>query len=202
MALELTDPPARLPLRHQQTPPHQGRQRLPRRPTDPDRIREMWEQAGPAAKLVGVPTGRASGFDVLDVDPRHNGDAWEIENSDRLGETRMHSTPSGGRHYLFHHADGVRNIQDGKTIAPGIDVRGQGGYVCFPPSGGYSVIHDVDIAPWPDWLLPLVRKIAKPTPSPDPGQLCDPGQNHREPAVRLDRPRGPTGARCADGRPA
>ena len=139
--------------------------------TDPNRIREMWEQAGPAAKLIGVPTGRASGFDVLDVDPRHNGDAWETENSDRLGETRMHGTPSGGRHWLFAHAEGVRNIQDGKTIAPGIDVRGQGGYVCFPPSGGYSVIHDAGLAPWPDWLLPLVLKVAKPAFVPAPAAM-------------------------------
>ena len=143
--------------------------------TDPNRIREMWEQAGPAAKLVGVPTGRASGFDVLDVDPRHNGEAWEIENSDRLGESQMHGPPSGGRHYLYRHADGVRNIQDGKTIAPGIDVCGQGGYVCFPPSGGYSVIHDAKLADWPDWLLPLVRKAARPPPPPpDPASYATP----------------------------
>ena len=67
--------------------------------TDPDWIRELWDLAGAAGQLVGVPTGSASGFDVLDIDPRHGGDAWEIENSDRLGETRMHSTPSGGRHW-------------------------------------------------------------------------------------------------------
>ena len=145
--------------------------------TDPDRIREMWEQAGPAAQLIATPTGPASGFDVLDVDPRHGGDTWEIENSDRLSETRMHSTPSGGRHYLFAHADGVRNIQDGKTIAPGIDVRGAGGYICHPPSSGYTVIHDVDIAPWPDWLLPLVRKNARPPPPPpDPASYATPAK--------------------------
>ena len=145
--------------------------------TVPDRIRDMWELAGAAAQLIGIPTGPASGFDVLDVDPRHNGDAWEIENNDRLGETRMHSTPSGGRHYLFHHADGVRNIQDGKTIAPGIDVRGAGGYVCFPPSPGYNVIHEADIAEWPNWLLPLVRKIARPPPpQPDPNSYATPAK--------------------------
>jgi hypothetical protein len=145
--------------------------------TVPDRIRDMWEQAGAAAQLIGIPTGPVSGFDVLDVDPRHNGDTWEIENNDRLGETRMHSTPSGGRHYLFHHADGVRNIQDGKTIAPGIDVRGAGGYVCFPPSPGYSVIHEADIAEWPNWLLPLVRKSAKPPPPPpDPNSYATPAK--------------------------
>jgi hypothetical protein len=108
--------------------------------TDPNRIRELWDLAGPAVQLIGVPTGAPSGFDVLDIDPRHGGDRWKIEHSDRLGETRIHGTPGlpkaptdpvmPGEHWLFRHVDGVRNIQDGKTIAPGIDVRGQGGYVC------------------------------------------------------------------------
>ena len=140
---------------------------------DPDRIRELWDLAGPAAQLIGVPTGAASGFDVLDIDPRHGGDRWKIEHSDRLGETRIHGTPGlpkaptdpvmPGEHWLFRHVDGVRNIQDGKTIAPGIDVRGQGGYVCFPPSGGYKVVHEADIAPWP-------RLAAAPRPEGRPSR--------------------------------
>src|SRR3954471_1298865 len=47
---------------------------------EPDRIRELWDLAGPAVQLIGVPTGAASGFDVLDIDPRHGGDRWKIEH--------------------------------------------------------------------------------------------------------------------------
>ena len=39
---------------------------------DPARIRELWALAGAAAKLCGVPTGSASGFDALDIDGAHD----------------------------------------------------------------------------------------------------------------------------------
>ena len=76
-------------------------------------------------------------------DPRHGGDRWETRRAAQLGKTRIHSTLSGGRHYLFRHADGVRN--GAGKLAPGIDVRGEGGYVIMPPSPGYSVIHHRDL---------------------------------------------------------
>ena len=75
--------------------------------------------------------------------PRHGGDRWETRRAAQLGKTRIHSTLSGGRHYLFRHADGVRN--GAGKLAPGIDVRGEGGYVIMPPSPGYSVIHHRDL---------------------------------------------------------
>jgi hypothetical protein len=77
-----------------------------------------------------------------------------------------------GEHWLFRHIEGVRN--GASKLAPGIDVRGSGGYVCFPPSPGYSVIHEADIAPWPDWLLPLVVKVAEPAPRPEPSSYATP----------------------------
>lgn len=141
---------------------------------DPDRIRELWALAGPAATLVGVPTGAASGFDVLDSDPRHGSDDWRTANIHRLPETRIHATMNGGEHWLFRHVDGVRN--GASKIAPGIDVRGAGGYIIMPPSAGYSVIHESDIADWPDWLLPIVVKVAEPAPRPDPSRYATPAK--------------------------
>lgn len=122
-----------------------------------DEVRALFARTK-AAKLVGVPTGPISGFDILDIDPRHGGDKWEMENAHRLPETRMHGTLSGGRHYLFKHAPGVRNSASKKTLAPGVDVRGEGGYVIYPPSSGYHIIADADLVHWPDWLLALVLK--------------------------------------------
>jgi len=131
--------------------------------TDSDQVRAMFGRAG---DLVGCPTGAITGFDVLDVDPRHHGDLWEQANFYRLPETRIHRTPGlpkpgdadqrvmPGTHYLFRHAPGVRNTAS--KIAPGIDLRGDGGYVIMPPSAGYSVLNEADIAEWPDWLLDLV----------------------------------------------
>lgn len=132
---------------------------------DADEIRGLFFKA-PRAPLVGVPTGETSGFDVLDIDYRHGGDAWEKENLHRLPETRIHQTMSGGRHYVFRHAPGVRNSASKKTLAPGIDVRGDGGYIIMPPSTGYTVIADAEPVDWPDWLLELV--LARPVENERP----------------------------------
>jgi AAA domain-containing protein/bifunctional DNA primase/polymerase-like protein len=132
---------------------------------DEEQVRTLFRLAGDRAKLVGVPCGEDTNFDVLDIDPRHGGDRWELENAHRLPETRVHISQNGGRHYLFRHAPGVRNSagqtgSNGKKrgIADGVDVRGEGGYVIFPPSAGYFIGSDAEIADWPDWLLDVVLK--------------------------------------------
>lgn len=133
--------------------------------TDPDEIKALFARAR-GAKMVGVPTGEATGFDVLDVDYRNGGGSWEADNQHRLPETRVHKTLHGGRHYVFRHAAGVHNTAS--KLAPGIDVRGTGGYVIMPPSGGYTVESDAEPTAWPDWLLELVfaAKVARPKDRP------------------------------------
>ena len=117
----------------------------------------------PRAVLIGVPTGPPSGFDVLDLDYRNGAEAWELDHLDDLGETRVHQTLNGGRHYLFRHVPGVFN--SASKFAQGVDIRGEGGYVIVPPSPGYRVVSDADIAEWPDWLLKLV--LARPPSNDD-----------------------------------
>jgi hypothetical protein len=130
---------------------------------DPSTISQQFSMR--AAVLIGVPTGEISGFNVMDIDPRHNGDAWLRENAHRLPETRVHGTPGGGFHYLFNYVPGVRNDQ-GKRIAQGVDIRGEGGYVGFPPIR-YSVVKDAPIAHWPTWLLE--KALTPPAPKrPEP----------------------------------
>jgi Bifunctional DNA primase/polymerase, N-terminal/AAA domain len=135
---------------------------------DPDAIVALWHAfPGP---LIGMPTGEASGRDILDIDPRHGGEEWEAQHRDRLPTTLVHETKSGGRHYVFAHASGVRNSAG--LIAPGVDVRGDGGYAIVPPSPGYTVAIGTEPAPLPEWLLPLVLKpnepIARPVPATPP----------------------------------
>jgi Bifunctional DNA primase/polymerase, N-terminal len=132
---------------------------------DPAAIKRMFSR--PDAQLIGVPTGKASGRDILDLDPRHGSDEWRTQYIDQMPETLVHGTIQGGEHWVFNSAEGVRNRQDG-SIAPGVDVRGEGGYAIWPPSPGYSVVHNAPIANWPDWLLPLVVKQDTPTPRPRP----------------------------------
>jgi Bifunctional DNA primase/polymerase, N-terminal len=38
-------------------------------------------------------------------------------------------------------------------LAPGVDTRGEGGYVIWPPSPGYEVVHDAEVARLPKWIV-------------------------------------------------
>lgn len=130
---------------------------------DPGAVESFFGRAN--AQLIGVPTGQRWGVDALDLDYRHGGKDWEGAHSARLPETRIHQTQSGGRHYLFRHAPGVRN--SASKIAPGVDVRGEGGYIVIPPSLGYSVISHAEIVDWPDWLLELILHRDAPKERPE-----------------------------------
>jgi hypothetical protein len=100
------------------------------------------------AELVAAPTGERNGFDVLDIDPA--GAGWYDANFDALPATRAHQTRRDGVHLLFRHAPGLRNSRD--KIAPGVDVRAEGGYAIWWPREGFAV-EDHSLADWPDWLL-------------------------------------------------
>lgn len=123
---------------------------------------------------IGVVTGAASGIVVLDIDPRHGGEealaALEAEYVP-LPPTWRFLTGGGGEHIVFRHPGSIVKNSAG-AIAPGIDVRGDGGYIVAPPSlhiGGRSYAASVDhhpddvaLAPLPGWLLNLV---AEPIPA-------------------------------------
>jgi Bifunctional DNA primase/polymerase, N-terminal len=100
-------------------------------------------------ELVGVPTGIASGLSVLDIDK--GGEVFWNANRGRLPTTRLHRTRSGGIHGLFQHRPGLRN--SASKIAPGVDVRADGGYVIWWPAHGFPVV-DHELADWPEWLTP------------------------------------------------
>ena len=92
---------------------------------DQHQLRELWvRHPGP---LVGMPTGEISGLDVLDIDPRHNGECWFAEQKHRLLPTRVNRTRSGGLHLLYQHEPGLR-CSVGKITA-GVDVGASGGYL-------------------------------------------------------------------------
>jgi hypothetical protein len=125
---------------------------------DADRIRQWW-RANPDYN-VAVATGAASRIFVIDVD------GLDAEFELRKLEAEHGALPSSievitarGRHIYFQWpAHPIRNSA-GK-IAPGIDVRGEGGYVLVPPSmhpGGKKYAWSVDcsnaVAGAPAWLL-------------------------------------------------
>jgi putative DNA primase/helicase len=114
--------------------------------TDPAAIVRMF--ADPRAVLIGVPTGSVSGFDALDIDRDSGGLEWWDQHKSELPRTRVHHTRSGGLHYLFKHAEGIRSSAG--QVARGVDVRGDGGYIIW-----YETPSDIwTWADWPAWLLP------------------------------------------------
>lgn len=132
---------------------------------DSDALRSLWSNY--PAPLVGVVTGAASGMDVLDIDPRHDGDKWLADNVGNLPITRTHHTRSGGLHLFFKHRTGIRNSAN--KIAPGVDVRGDGGYILWWPASGFEVQNEGVLAEWPELLaaklLQPPRQLTPPMPS-------------------------------------
>lgn len=140
--------------------------------TDPVTLAE-WNIQFPQAN-VAMPTGAVSGFDVLDLDVKDGRDgratltALEAVHG-QITDAPMVKTPSGGFHIYFRHREGMRNAAD---RLPGIDIRGDGGYVLIPPSMirgvPYEWVHGLDpetLPPpeWPAWLVSALEKKAPAT---------------------------------------
>ena len=132
--------------------------------TDPSRIKAAFERDG--AEMIGVPTGLASGWVVVDVDIKNGaqGRVWLDENADALPPTRTHKTRSGGLHLIFQNPSGTEIRNSASRVAPGIDVRGEGGYVIVPPSEGYTVADATEPAEMPLWLIRACMKPERPEP--------------------------------------
>lgn len=100
-----------------------------------------WARQHPRANL-GMPTGIASGFLVVDVDCKAGvpGIA-SLQAAERilgvLPRDLISRTPSGGYHLWFTMPSvEIRNSAGklGHLEAPGVDIRAEGGYVLIPPS--------------------------------------------------------------------
>jgi len=123
---------------------------------DPDKIVAMFSR--PNAKLIGMPTGEATGVSVIDIDVRDGkqGKEWVEKNADLLGITRMARTQSGGWHYYYRHTGGIRNRAG---ISGCVDVRGDGGYVIHPDSEGYSWLNDEDLGNFPSEVAQIAISV-------------------------------------------
>lgn len=135
--------------------------------TREERIIRKWWKRHPLAN-VAIATGFRSGVWALDIDPRNGGDsslAQLVAEHDELVETVIQETGGGGFHQLFIAERPVRCGELDKRY-PGLDVKGDGGYVLVDPSthpSGSSYRwrrgcgpDDVDVARAPDWLLDMV----------------------------------------------
>ena len=118
---------------------------------DPATLREWFVQR---KWIVGLPTGAINGLAVVDVDVK-SGDGFAAARGAGLHLDSGHrvNTPSGGAHFFFAHAPGVRNdpprTADGATV-PHVDVRGDGGLVrVYDAEDLATTIAHIGLAPWP-----------------------------------------------------
>ena len=106
---------------------------------DPKIIRSWWRK-NPQYN-IGMATGNASGVVVLDFDEdkdkgKHGTETlkeWERTNGEAIPDTVNSITGRGGTHYLYGLPAGEHQVCR-IDLYPGVDVRGDGGYICLPPS--------------------------------------------------------------------
>ena len=139
-----------------------------RDPAGPEQVRRWWRR-WPEAN-VGVVTGAVSGLVVLDVDPRHGGGdsltALEAIHGP-VPHTVESLTGGGGQHLYFRHPGTVVPC---RSIAPGLDVKGDGGLVVCPPSTHASgrayaweagcAPGEVPVADLPWWVQAMAQESA------------------------------------------
>jgi hypothetical protein len=124
--------------------------------TDPVTIRRWWERWPDA--LVAIACGE-SGVVAIDVDPRHGG-TWSEPSG--VG----YATLSGGHHWLYAER-GVVGCDNTGRVAPGVDVRGLGGYVlCWQPTE--VTVGPRDLPPVPERVVDAMRGAQQAVATPDP----------------------------------
>ena len=125
--------------------------------TDEAQIRKWWTSA-PTAN-IGIATGDS--LLVLDMDIRHGGGdslaTWALKGY-TLPSGPVARTGGGGQHFYLSAED----VSCFTAVAPGIDLKGDGGYVVAPPSihpngKPYEWLPDagpqLDLPTAPEWLL-------------------------------------------------
>ena len=135
---------------------------------DPEEIKQDFRNHPRAG--IGIATGAGNGIFVVEADTKKGHDvdgiaalrALEAKHGP-LPETLMAESPSGSIHHYFNYPKDVAIKNSASEIAPGVDVRGDGGMVIAPPSvrgdGAYRWINEgTPIADAPEWLVELVRK--------------------------------------------
>ncbi len=147
-----------------------------------DAIGAAFRQSG----NVGIATGAGSGVWVLDVD----GTAGEVSLAalvacrGALPDTVECKTGGGGRHIYFAYPEGRTVRNSVAKIAPGLDVRAEGGGAVAPPSRHASgrayewapgrAPKEITTAPAPAWLYEAMDATAVPSASPSAPIRFDP----------------------------
>ena len=111
---------------------------------DPKTLRRMVARV--PGGMLAIRTGSASGLVVVDVDPAHGGtdSLTQLVKDGLCSPTRWVRTGSGGLHLYYRHPGLHTRVRcSAGQVAPGVDIRADGGYVVAPPS-----IHPVTRRPY------------------------------------------------------
>lgn len=123
--------------------------------TAPDTIRQ-WFDGKPYN--IGICTGDESRIFVLDRDDRDGGDKSlaDMEDAHSTLPATLSQRTGNGVHYLFNLPPEQSIKNSAKKIAPGLDIRGIGGYIVAAP----SVHENGNTYTWLDCELPTRDQIA------------------------------------------
>jgi hypothetical protein len=133
---------------------------------DVNEIDRLWNRHPEA--LIAVPMGRRTGVFAIDADAKpphaHDGiQAWRALVAERGGTptlTRTHLTASGGLHLIYRWPTDRPIGCPVKGLPAGVECKGEGGGIVFPPSqrGGkpYMVVIDVVPAAPSQWLVDML----------------------------------------------
>lgn len=138
--------------------------------TRPEAI-EAWFSEWPDAN-IGIATGRGSGFFVIDVDGEQGSRSLNNLESEigPLPETLEAMTGGGGRHLLQQYPKD-REVRNKQSFRPGLDIRGEGGYIIAAPSihpetgnryeWPYGMEEEVAKCPdkWLDIIAPMDKQV-------------------------------------------
>ncbi len=100
-----------------------------------EKVKEIWG-IYPKANIA-LRTGSISNVSVLDVDPKDGGFV-SLQDKD-VPDTAKSITGGKGEHHFFEYDERIRtSVGKHGGIAPGLDIRSDGGYIVLPPSTHYS----------------------------------------------------------------
>lgn len=105
--------------------------------TDETTIRAWWERWPEVNLAINMGASGLAGIDVDTKDGKGGDETWAAVQGElgAIENTTIIETPHGGFH-LWYRANGQRIGCDtaGGLIGPGVDVKGEGGYLLVPPS--------------------------------------------------------------------
>ncbi len=126
---------------------------------------DRWWGAQPDMN-VGIATGSISGIFVLDIDDEAGETTMrELERANGALPATVEAITGKGRHCYFRLGDGDPIHNSAGKIGPGVDIRGNGGYVVAPPSihptgrkYEWSVDSASNFADAPSWLIDKIEQ--------------------------------------------